>query len=503
MSTAKQGETRVTATTTTEGGTLDRMLSVFEALRLNGNEAKEQERKEIRDSVSTLIEQILAGHENVSQESPEVLDKIEGVIAEIDRRLSLQMNHILHHADFQKLEGSWRGLAHLVNGTKTSSQLKIKVLNVSKGEIQSQFRGKERAGWDQTDLFKAIYEEEYGKPGGHPFGVLIGDYEFGPNDADVKILRGLSKIAATSHAPFIASAAPELLGMETWTELPNPPDLSTLMDSVRHAGWRSLREDEDSRYLGLTMPRYLARLPYGAETDPVKAFAFEEDTDGSDHSRYTWSNAAYAMGANINRAFYENGWTTQIRGLESGGIVENLPIHLFPTDDGGVDAKCPTEVSITDRREKELADLGLMPLSHYKNSDYACFFGAQSLKKPTQYLDQDAQANENLSCRLPYLFSTCRFAHYLKCMVRDKIGSFMEREDMERWLNTWIMAYVLRGGGSDELKAQKPLADARVEVTDIEGDPGNYRAVFYLRPHFQLDGLTASLRLVSKLKQKS
>ena len=498
MSNAKQSEGQAAATAVTHESALDRMLSVVDALRPKSDEAK----REIQESVSTLFEHILGDYENISKETPEVLDKIERVIAEIDRRLTSQLNIILHHQDFQKLEGSWRGLHYLVNGTETSDQLKIKVMNISKKEIYKQLKGKDRAGWDQTELFKKIYEEEYGTPGGQPFGVLIGDYEFNHTGPDVQVLRGLSKIASTAHAPFIAAASSETLGMESWTELPNPRDLRKVQDSVEHAAWRSLREDEDSRYIGLAMPRYLSRVPYGSKTEPVESFDFEEDTDGSDHTKYTWSNAAYAMGANINRAFYENGWTTQIRGLESGGIVENLPTHLFPTDDGGTDAKCPTEIAITDRREKELADIGLMPLSHYKNSDYACFFGAQSLKKPAKYLDADAQANENLSCRLPYLFSTCRFAHYLKCMVRDKVGSFMEQEELQKYLTNWIMSYVLKGGGDEKLKARKPLADAQVEVTSIEGDPGNYRAVFYLRPHFQLEGLTASLRLVSKLKQK-
>lgn len=498
MSNASQTEGQTAAAAVTHESALDRMLSVVDALRPKSDEAK----REIQESVTTLFEHILGDYENISKETPEVLDKIERVIAEIDRRLTSQLNIILHHQDFQKLEGSWRGLHYLVNGTETSDQLKVKVINISKKEIYKQLKGKDRAGWDQTELFKKVYEEEYGTPGGQPFGVLIGDYEFNHTGPDVQVLRGMSKIASTAHAPFIAAASSEILGMESWTELPNPRDLRKVQDSVEHAAWRSLREDEDSRYLGLAMPRYLARVPYGSKTEPVESFDFEEDTDGSDHSKYTWSNAAYAMGANINRAFYENGWTTQIRGLESGGIVENLPTHLFPTDDGGMDAKCPTEIAITDRREKELADIGLMPLSHYKNSDYACFFGAQSLKKPAKYLDADAQSNENLSCRLPYLFSTCRFAHYLKCMVRDKVGSFMEADELQRYLTNWIMSYVLKGGGDEKLKARKPLADAAVEVTSIEGDPGNYRAVFHLRPHFQLEGLTASLRLVSKLKQK-
>jgi type VI secretion system protein ImpC len=486
-----------TTTTTAEGSSLDRLLSVVDKLK----PANDQARKEIQGAVTTLFEHILDDYESISKDSPEVLDKIEKVIAEIDRRLTNQMNLIIHHDKFQKLEGSWRGLHHMVANSETSDMLKIKVFNVSKSELVKTFKGKSVAGWDQTDIFKKIYEEEYGTPGGKPFGVLIGDYEFGPSGQDVQVLRGMSKIASTAHAPFLASASAELLDMQSWTELNNPRDLRKAIDTKNHMAWNSLREDEDSRYIGLTMPRFLSRVPYGAKTEPLDAFDFEEATDGSDHSKYCWSNAAYAFGANINRAFSESGWTTQIRGLESGGIVENLPCHVFPTDDGGLDAKCPTEIAITDRREKELADIGLMPLSHYKNSDYSCFFGAQSLKKATQYLDADATANEALSCRLPYLFATCRFAHYLKCMVRDKVGSFMEASDMQIWLNKWITSYVV-DGGDEVVKAQKPLKDARVEVTDIEGDPGNYRAVFYLRPHFQLEGLTASLRLVSTMKQK-
>ena len=486
------------ATETTTSSPLEQMLGVVDTLKPSSEEA----RREMQDAVATLFEHVLTDYDQMSEDSPEVLDKIEATIAEIDRRLSLQLNTVLHHEDFQKLEGSWRGLHFLVSGTESSDQLKVKVMNISKKEIYKQLKGKDRAGWDQTTLFKKIYEEEFGVPGGSPFGTIIGDYEFGPGGQDVQVLRGMSKIAAASHSPFIASGGPKLAGLESWTEMNNPRDLRKAQDTVEFAAWKSLREDEDSRYLGITLPRVLARVPYGSAGEPVESFDFEEDTDGSDHSKYSWSNSAYAMGANINRAFYESGWATTIRGLESGGIVENLPQHVFPTDDGGVDAKCPTELAITDRREKELADLGLIPLSHYKNTDYACFFGAQSLKKPTEYMEADATANESLSCRLPYMFATCRFAHYLKCMVRDKIGAFMERDELEDWLTNWLMGYVLKGGGDDVLKAQKPLADAAVTVTEVEGDPGNYRAVFHLRPHFQLEGLTASLRLVSKLNQK-
>lgn len=497
MSTQAKASSQQATQTEESGSALDKLLGAVDALKPRNDEA----RKEIQGAVTTLFEHILKDYDSISKDSPEVLDKIERVIAEIDRRLTKQLNKVIHHEQFQKLEGSWRGLFHLVSHTESSDQLKVKVFNVTKNELYKSFKGKLAAGWDQTEIFKKIYEEEYGVPGGTPFGVLIGDYEFGPSGQDVQVLKGMSKVAACAHAPFIASAGAQLLNMDSWTELNNPRDIKKIIaDSKEHMAWRSLREDEDSRYLGLTMPRFLSRVPYGSKTEPLEAFDFEEEVDGSDHSKYCWSNAAYAFGANINRSFYENGWTTQIRGLESGGVVENLPCHVFPTDDGGIDAKCPTEIAVTDRREKELADIGLIPLSHYKNTDYSCFFGAQSLKKPTQYLDANATANEALSCRLPYLFATCRFAHYLKCMVRDKIGSFMEASEMETWLNRWITSYVV-DGGDDVVKAQKPLKEAQVEVTPIEGDPGNYRAIFRLRPHFQLEGLTASLRLVSNLKQ--
>jgi type VI secretion system protein ImpC len=289
--------------------------------------------------------------------------------------------------------------------------------------------------------------------------------------------------------------------MDSWQELSNPRDLTKIFQTPEYAAWRSLRESEDSRYLGLAMPRFLARRPYGAKSDPVEEFDFEEDVEGAEHNKYCWANAAYAMATNITRAFKLYGWCTRIRGVESGGAVENLPTHTFPTDDGGVDMKCPTEIAISDRREAELAKNGFMPLLHRKNTDFAAFIGAQSLQKPAEYHDPDATANANLSARLPYLFAVCRFAHYLKCMVRDKIGSFKERDDMQRWLNNWIMNYVLANPESagETAKAMAPLAAAEVVVEEVEGNPGYYTSKFYLRPHYQLEGLTVSLRLVSKL----
>jgi type VI secretion system protein ImpC len=330
---------------------------------------------------------------------------------------------------------------------------------------------------------------------------LVGDFSFDHSPPDVEILQGMAQIAAAGHAPFIAGANPNVMQMDSWQELTNPRDLTKIFSTPEYAAWRSLRESEDSRYIGLAMPRFLARLPYGAKTDPVEDFDFEEDMEGTDSSRYTWANSAYAMAVNINSAFKQYGWCTRIRGVESGGAVEGLPVHTFPSDDGGVDMKCPTEIAISDRREAELAKNGFMPLIHRKNSDIAAFIGAQSLQKPAQYDDPDASANAELSARLPYLFASCRFAHYLKCIVRDKIGSFKERADMEKWLNDWILQYVDGdpANSSEQVKARKPLAGAEVTVEEVEGNPGYYTSKFFLRPHYQLEGLTVSLRLVSRL----
>ena len=336
---------------------------------------------------------------------------------------------------------------------------------------------------------------------GEPYGTLIADYHFDHSPPDIELLGELSKIAAAAHAPLITGAKPTLFQMDSWSELANPRDLTKIFQTPEYAAWRSLRESEDARYVGLAMPRFLGRLPYGAKTDPVEAFDFEEDTEGAASEKYGWVNAAYAMAVNINRSFKEYGWCSRIRGIESGGAVENLPAHTFPTDDGGVDMKCPTEIAISDRRESELAKNGMMPLIHRKNSDIAAFIGAQSLHKPAEYTDPDATANANLAARLPYLFATCRFAHYLKCIVRDKIGSYKSRENMQEWLQGWIEQYVdfAHETSPESEKAKRPLASAQVVVEEVEGNPGYYTSKFFLRPHYQLEGLSISLRLVSKL----
>jgi len=452
----------------------------------------------VEQAVLTLAQQALA---HVNLVSGEVITSIEAMIAEIDLKLSQQINAILHHADFQKLESAWRGLHHLINNTETDEMLKIKVFNIPKTELGRTLKRYKGTAWDQSPIFKKIYEEEYDQFGGHPFGCIVGDYYFDHSPPDVELLGEMSKVAAAAHAPFIAAASPSLMQMGSWQELANPRDLTKIFTTPEYAGWRSLRESEDARYLGLAMPRFLARLPYGAKTNPVPEFNFEEETAGGEHSRYTWANAAYAMAVNINRSFKLYGWCSRIRGVESGGIVEGLPTHTFPTDEGGVAMKCPTEIAISDRREAELAKNGFMPLLHRKNSDVAAFIGAQSVQKPFEYDDPDATANANLAARLPYLFACCRFAHYLKCIVRDKVGSLKERADMEKWLNKWIMNYVDGdpANSSEITKSQKPLAAAQVTVEEIPGNPGYYSSKFYLRPHYQLEGLTVSLRLVSKL----
>jgi type VI secretion system protein ImpC len=455
-------------------------------------------KQEVENAVRTLAQQALASSKMISTD---VVETINAMIAEIDRKMSEQINVIMHNPEFQKLESAWRGLHYLVSNSETDDQLKIRVLNVSKKDLHKTLKRYKGAAWDQSPIFKKLYEEEYGTLGGEPFGCLVGDYYFDQGPMDVELLGEMAKIASAAHAPFLAAASPTVFQMESWQELSNPRDLTKIFSVPEYAGWRSLRESDDARYLGLTMPRFLARRPYGAKTNPVEDFNFEEDAAGPDAKNYVWANSAYAMAVNINRSFKTYGWCSRIRGIESGGAVEGLPTHTFPTDDGGVDIKCPTEIAISDRREAELAKNGFMPLIYKKNSDFAAFIGAQSLQKPAQYDDPDASANAALAARLPYLFATCRFAHYLKCIVRDKIGTFREAEDMQRWLQGWIMQYVDGdpSHSTEETKSRKPLAAAEVKVEPVEGNPGYYSSKFFLRPHYQLEGLTVSLRLVSKL----
>lgn len=494
----RQAQSAAAAVGEAEMNDFQRILDgIVGATKPNSDVAKQAAER----TVLELCQQAIGSSATISDNA---VESIQALIAAIDQKLTAQVNEILHHEQFKTLEGAWRGLHHLVSHTETDEHQKIKVLNISKAELAKIMKKYKGIAFDQSPLFKAIYEQEYGMLGGHPFGCLVGDYYFDHSPKDVDLLAGLAKVAAAAHAPFIAAAAPALMGMESWQELNNPRDLTKIFQSADYAPWRSLRASEDARYIGLAMPRYLARLPYGAKTNPVEEFAFEEEAAAGDHNKYVWSNAAYAMAVNINRAFKLYGWCAAIRGPQGGGLVEGLPCHTFPTEDGGVDMKCPTEVGIPHRREAELAKNGFMPLLHEKNTDQAVFMGAQSLQQPKEYTDADATANAALAARLPYLFATCRFAHFLNKITYDMIGKFADETSLSNFLNSWIMNYVVDSSAADEIKAQRPLAAAEIKVEPIPESPGYYRAQFWLRPHYQLEGLKASLRLVSKLpSQKS
>jgi type VI secretion system protein ImpC len=478
-----------TTVATQEKGLLDQIV---EQGRF-GTESSARERG--RDLVKEFVAQVLDGSMTVAKDADMM---INARIAQIDHLLSLQLNEILHHPAFQKLEGSWRGLKYLMDSSETGTGLKIRVLNATKKEL---LRDIEKAPeFDQSALFKKIYEEEYGVFGGAPFGALIGDYEFGKHPEDMALLEGVSHIAAQAHAPFVSAAAPELLNLENYTQLDAPRDLAKIFDSTEYAKWKSFRQSEDARYVALCLPRTLSRLPYGKDSKPVDDFSYEEHVDGTDHSKYLWMNAAYSLGARMTNSFSTYGMCVAMRGVEGGGLVEGLPVHNFYTDEGDLALKCPTEVPITDRREKELADLGFVPLVHCKGTDYASFFSVQTCQKPKKYDSDSANANARLSAQLPYVMAVSRFAHYLKAMMRDKIGSFMSREEASTFLNRWITRYVTPDdSASPATKAERPLREARIDVSEVPGKPGVYRAVAFLRPHFQLDELTVSLRLVAEL----
>ncbi|HEY3937616.1 MAG TPA: type VI secretion system contractile sheath large subunit [Bryobacteraceae bacterium] len=489
MSESRKTVEAAAATATSEISLLDQIV---EEGRFGEEPASQQRGK---DLVKEFLAQVLQGEVTVSRDSEAMID---ARIAQIDHLVSLQLNEVLHHPVFQKLEGSWRGLKYLLDSSETSAMLKIRVLNASKKEV---LKDLQRASeFDQSALFKKVYEDEYGVFGGAPFGALVGDFEFTKHPEDIELLDKISHVAAAAHAPFLTAAGPELLSLDTFADLGQPNDIGRIFDKTEYAKWKGFRESEDSRYVGLCVPHVLMRLPYGKDSKPVEGFNYEENVDGTDHSKYLWGNAAYALGARLTNSFAQFGWCASIRGVEGGGLVEGLPSHTFRTDEGDVALKCPTEIAITDRREKELADAGFIPLVHCKGSDYAAFFSVQSAQKPKLYNKEAANANARLSAQLPYILAVSRFAHYLKTMMRDKIGSFVSRSSCERFLNDWIQTYVVGDdNASPAVKAKNPLREARIEVVDVPGKPGAYRAVAFLRPHYQLDELSVSLRLVADL----
>ena len=455
----------------------------------------ESQKSYAKDLLGEFIGQVMEGTMTISKDTEAM---INARIAAIDQLISNQLNEIMHHPDFQKLEGSWRGLQYLVDKSETGERLKIRVMNVSKKDL---LKDMEKASeFDQSSIFKKVYEEEFGMFGGLSYGTLVGDYEFTSHPQDMALLEKISGVAAAAHAPFISAAGSDLFNLDSYTDLGQPRDLAKIFQSAEYAKWRSFRESEDSKYVALALPHILMRQPYGQANVPVEAFNFEENVDGTDHSKYLWGNAAYALATRMTDAFAKYSWCAAIRGVEGGGLVEGLPVHTFNTDEGDVALKCPTEIAITDRREKELADLGFIPLVHCKGTDYAAFFSTQSCNKAKVYDSDAATANARLSSQLQYIMATSRFAHYLKSMMRDKIGSFMTRDEAQKFLNNWIVQYVLLDDdASQSAKARRPLWEARIDVTEIPGKPAAYRAVAFMKPHFQLDELNVSLRLVADL----
>jgi type VI secretion system protein ImpC len=474
---------------TTEGSILDRII-------VEGKLGQsDEERSQAKLWVETLVGNVLNKNMVFKKDTDVALNER---ISAIDAIISDQLNEIMHHEDFQKLEATWRGLHYLLSRTETSTMLKIKVLNIKKGELLKDLQ--KASEFDQSEIFKKVHDEEYGVLGGNPYGVLIGDYEFGRHPQDLELLEKMSNVAAAAHAPFISAASPALFNWESFTDLAGPRDLAKIFDNDAYVRWKSFRDSDDSKYVGLCMPHILMRLPYGKETTPVEAFDYEEKVDGLDHRKYLWGNAAYAFATRLTDAFAKYEWCAAIRGVEGGGLVEGLPAHTFKTDDGDIALKCPTEIAITDRRENELAKLGFIPLCHYKGKDQAAFIGAQSCQKPQKYMSDDATANARLTSQLQYTMAVARFAHFLKTIMRDKVGSFMSREQCEKFLNNWISNFVLLDdSASQEAKAKFPLREAHVEVKEVGGKPGVYEAIAYLRPHFQLDELAISMRLVAQI----
>jgi type VI secretion system protein ImpC len=492
MSAEQQAQQQSAAAAETTAYTMDDIL----AATPNTNEDR------AKDLVKELVSEVMAGTVTVGKD---ILRTIQDGIAGIDQVVSKQLSEIMHHERFQKLEGSWRGLHYLISNSETGEDLKIRVLNATKDTL---YKDLDRAvEFDQSNIFKKIYTAEFGTPGGAPYSALIGDYEFSNSPQDIDCLGKMSNVAAAAFAPFITAPSSRMFGFDSWTKLGDPRDLKKIFDTEEYIKWRSFRDTEDARFVVMSMPRVMARLPYGQNTVPVDAFQFEEVALGPnnepievDHDDYCWMNAAYALGSRLTDAFAQTGWCTAIRGVENGGKVEGLPSHVVKTPKGDKVQKCPTEVLIDDRREKEFSDMGFLTLNNFKGTDYAVFFGAQTCQKAKVYNDPDATANAAISARLPYIMAASRFSHYLKVIARDKIGSFMERADCEDWLDRWIHEYVAADANpSAAQRARYPLAEAEVKVEEIAGSPGEYNARVFLRPWLQMEELTARMSMVAKI----
>lgn len=479
----------VVGTTFLSNELLDQVIDNTQAIR------RESDRDRMKAQLNNFLAEVVSGAVTISSD---LIGSIEQRITAIDELLSQQVSLIIHSSEFQKKESSWRGLHKLVQSSVTENT-QIRLLQCTKQELIKDF--KEASDFDQSLLFKSIYESEYGTFGGVPFSAFVGDFQFDNTPQDISLLEQISHVAAAAHAPFLSAIAPGMLSMNDFSELPRPRDLAKMFETTDYARWRSFRQNDDSRYIGLTLPRVLGRLPYGGKTIPAETFAFEEIISENDTgSDYLWVNSAWELAGRIIESFEEYGWCASIRGVEGGGLVKSLPAYNYVSSNGERVMQCPTQIAISDRREKELSELGFIPLVHCKGSDYAAFFAVQSINKPRLYNSDQANANARLSSQLPYILATSRFAHYLKSIVRDKIGSFMSRAECEEYLQKWIMQYVVASDNAGpETKARYPLREAKIDVVEVPGFPGTYRAIAWLKPHFQLEGLSMSLRLVADL----
>lgn len=502
--TRSSGETTVLENPVAEGV----YASLFDKINLNPVSSLSdlnvwQDHQAMSDATAdervTAAMQVFLNRLKISGEKVEKLDKnlLDHHIAELDYQISRQLDVVMHHDEFQKVESVWRGLKSLVDKTDFRQNVKLEVLDVSKEDLRQDFEDAPEI--IQSGLYLHTYVAEYDTPGGEPIGAVISAYEFDASAQDMALLRNISKVAASAHMPFIGSAGPAFFLKETMEEVAAIKDIGNYFDRAEYIKWKSFRDTDDSRYIGLTMPRVLGRLPYGPDTVPVRSFNYVEEVKGPDHDKYLWTNSSFAFAANMVKSFINNGWCVQIRGPQAGGAVQDLPIHLYDLGTGN-QVKIPSEVMIPETREFEFANLGFIPLSYYKNRDYACFFSANSAQKPALYDTADATANSRINARLPYIFLLSRIAHYLKLIQRENIGTTKDRRLLELELNTWVRGLVTEmTDPGDELQASHPLRDAKVIVEDIEDNPGFFRVKLFAVPHFQVEGMDVNLSLVSQM----
>jgi type VI secretion system protein ImpC len=471
--------------------------SLLEKILINGKLVRDESQRKF---AIELIKEFVNQFQGIQQKKnlKNIVGLINLCIQRIDELLSHQINEIIHDEEFLALEGSWRGLNYLVSNTETGPSLKLRLLNIKKEELEKDLQ--KAIDFDQSQLFKKIYEEEYGTFGGSPYSCLVGDFYFGRRQKDVLMMEKIASVAAAAHAPFITGTSPSMFDLDSFEQLSVPRDMAKLFENTELIKWNNFRKSDDARYMALTLPKVLIRQPYTTDSTLSNELNFEEDITGTDNKKFCWTNSAYILAQRITNAFSLYGWTAAIRGVEGGGIVEGLPSYIFKTIDGDTILKCPTQTTITDRREKELSNLGFISICHCKGTDYAAFFGSQTIQLPVEYNSDEASSNAQLAARLPYVLATSRFAHYIKVMMRDKVGSFLTKENVEFYLNSWIAGYVLlNDDATASVKATYPLREARIDVFDIDGKPGYYQCVVYLRPHFQMEELTASIRLVTTL----